>query len=117
MLCAVTPGNLSGNLSHNFVASLQHNLHESYETFRCVTCHEMNLSHNVFAEVTVARSRIDFYFFATVVATKNCKMYLFQGMLYLATLRATSVLQKLPAKLQEELPSATATYEIRLQCI
>ena len=62
ILCSVTLGNLSCNLSGNFVESLQHKLHESYETLRSVTCPEMNLSRNIFVEATVAQSAINFYF-------------------------------------------------------
>ena len=62
ILCAVTLGNLSHNLSRNFVASLQHKLHESYETLCSVTCPEMNLSRNIFVEAAVARIAINFYF-------------------------------------------------------
>ena len=51
----VTLGNLSCNLSRNFIAPLQHKLHTSLPSVTCPEC-------NVFVAVTVARSRTDFYF-------------------------------------------------------
>ena len=98
-------GNFPCNLSRNLVASLRHKLHES---LRSVTYPGMNMSCNVFLAVTVARSRTNFYFSQRLRQQQNCETYSFQGMLHLATVRATYVATKLRDKLQEKLPSVKA---------
>ena len=96
----------SCNLSRNFVAPLRHKLHGSLPS---VTCPEMNVSRNVFVAVTVARSRTNFYFSQRLREQKQCETCSFQGMLHLATIRATCVATKLREKLQEKLPSTTGS--------
>ena len=71
---------------------------------------ETKMSSNDFVADTVVRSRTNFYFSQQLLQQQiMCKTSSFQGMLPWAKVHAICVATKLQGKLQEKLPSVTAS--------